>query len=108
MSDAEKHNEKMKSQKEHIDASIESADQEKGIVLVLTGNGKGKSSSAFGMVARALGHKKKVFVGQFVKGKSDTGEEAFLRQHTTWLVLGGGFTWDTQSYEKDILLSAWL
>jgi len=61
-----------------IDAAIEQANQEKGLLLVLTGNGKGKSSSAFGMMARALGYGMKVGVAQFIKGRSDTGEEAFF------------------------------
>jgi cob(I)alamin adenosyltransferase len=73
-------------------------------LLVLTGNGKGKSSSAFGMMARALGHGMRVGVAQFIKGRSDTGEEAFFNRqdNVTWHVLGEGFTWDTQNLEKDI------
>ena len=87
-----------------IDAAIEKANQEKGLLLVLTGNGKGKSSSAFGMAARALGHGMKVGVAQFIKGRTDTGEEAFFRacQNMEWHVLGEGFTWDTQDRERDI------
>lgn len=87
-----------------IDAAIERANQEKGLLLVLTGNGKGKSSSAFGMVARALGYGIKVGVAQFIKGRSDTGEEAFFRNqpNVEWHVLGEGFTWDTQDRERDI------
>jgi cob(I)alamin adenosyltransferase len=86
-----------------IDAAIEKANQEKGLLLVLTGNGKGKSSSAFGMVARALGYGMKVGVAQFIKGRSDTGEEAFFRSQpdVEWHVLGEGFTWDTQDRERD-------
>ena len=60
-----------------IDERIASAPNECGLLLVLTGNGKGKSSSAFGMVARSLGHSMRVGVAQFIKGRSDTGEEAF-------------------------------
>lgn len=87
-----------------IDAAIEKADKEKGLLLVLTGNGKGKSSSAFGMAARALGYGMKVGVAQFIKGRSDTGEEAFFRTqpNVEWHVLGEGFTWDTQDRERDI------
>ena len=87
-----------------IDAAIDKADQEKGLLLVLTGNGKGKSSSAFGMVARALGYGMRVGVAQFIKGRSDTGEEAFFRRQpgVEWHVLGEGFTWDTQDRERDI------
>lgn len=86
-----------------IDAAIARADQEKGLLLVLTGNGKGKSSSAFGMMARALGYGMKVGVAQFIKGRSDTGEEAFFRRqpNVEWHVLGEGFTWDTQDRERD-------
>jgi cob(I)alamin adenosyltransferase len=93
----------MERKKAVIDAHIAQANREKGLLLVLTGNGKGKSSSAFGMVARALGHGMKVGVAQFIKGRSDTGEEAFFRRQpdVTWLVLGEGFTWDTQDLERD-------
>lgn len=101
---SERHRDRMQRKKEVIDAAIASADQDKGLLLVLTGNGKGKSSSAFGMVARALGHSMQVGVAQFIKGRSDTGEEAFFRQQpgVVWHVLGEGFTWDTQNLERDI------
>jgi cob(I)alamin adenosyltransferase len=86
-----------------MDEKIAEADQDTGVLLILTGNGKGKSSSAFGMVARALGHGMKVGVVQFIKGRTDTGEEAFFAQHpnVTWHVMGDGFTWDTQNREAD-------
>jgi cob(I)alamin adenosyltransferase len=74
-----RHTTRMVRKKAVIDAAIEQANQEKGLLLVLTGNGKGKSSSAFGMMARALGYGMKVGVAQFIKGRSDTGEEAFFR-----------------------------
>jgi cob(I)alamin adenosyltransferase len=101
---AERHAARMAKKKVVIDANIASADKEKGLLLVLTGNGKGKSSSAFGMVARALGHGMNVGVAQFIKGRSDTGEEAFLGKQpgVEWHVLGEGFTWDTQNLERDI------
>jgi len=94
----------MQRKKQVIDAAIEKADQSKGLLLVLTGNGKGKSSSAFGMIARALGHQMRVAVAQFIKGRSDTGEEAFFRDHPNvqWHVLGEGFTWETQNLQRDI------
>ncbi|MBM4190428.1 MAG: cob(I)yrinic acid a,c-diamide adenosyltransferase [Betaproteobacteria bacterium] len=100
----ERHAARMARKKAVIDAAIARADQEKGLLLVLTGNGKGKSSSAFGMVARALGHGMKVGVAQFIKSRSDTGEEAFLGKQpgVEWHVLGEGFTWDTQNLERDI------
>jgi len=99
----QKHLSKMERKKQVVDAAIERADKDKGLLLLLTGNGKGKSSSAFGMVARALGHDMKVGVAQFIKGRSDTGEEAFFSQqeNVTWHVLGEGFTWDTQDLAHD-------
>lgn len=99
----QRHRERMQRKKAIVDASIARADQTKGLLLVLTGNGKGKSSSAFGMIARALGHGMRVGVAQFIKGRSDTGEEAFFRrqQDVIWHVLGEGFTWDTQNLERD-------
>jgi cob(I)alamin adenosyltransferase len=101
---AERHAARMAKKKAVIDAAIAGADKEKGLLLVLTGNGKGKSSSAFGMVARALGHGMRVGVAQFIKGRSDTGEEAFLGRQpgVEWHVLGEGFTWDTQNLARDI------
>lgn len=99
----QRHASRMQRKKEVVDAAIARADRDKGLLLVLTGNGKGKSSSAFGMVARALGHGMKVAVAQFIKGRSDTGEEAFFRkQGVEWQVLGEGFTWETQNLARDI------
>jgi len=79
-------------------------DPEKGLVLIHTGNGKGKSSSAFGVVIRALGWKQKVGVIQFIKGKWKTGERQFFDRlgDVTWHTMGEGFTWDTQDKERDI------
>ena len=97
-------NARMARKKAVIDAGIARATDERGLLLVLTGNGKGKSSSAFGMGARALGHGMKVGVAQFVKSRTDTGEEAFLSRQpgVEWQVLGDGFTWETQDRERDI------
>ena len=102
-----KHKKRMEKKKSIIDESISNADKDKGLLLVLTGNGKGKSSSAFGMIARALGHGMKVGVCQFIKSRTDTGEEAFFSQHKScdWHVLGDGFTWDTQDRDQDIATS---
>jgi len=99
----ERHRDRMQRKKAVIDASIDRADRDQGLLLVLTGNGKGKSSSAFGMVARALGHGMQVGVAQFIKGRSDTGEEEFFRLQpgVTWHVLGEGFTWETQNLARD-------
>ncbi len=100
----QRHQARMQRKKEVIDAAIEQADRDQGLLLILTGNGKGKSSSAFGMIARALGHGMRVGVAQFIKGRSDTGEETFFKRqdNVTWHVLGEGFTWDTQNLDKDI------
>ena len=94
---------RMQRKKVIVDEAIARADQSKGLLLILTGNGKGKSSSAFGMVARALGHGMRVGVAQFIKGRADTGEEAFFRrqENVIWHVLGEGFTWDTQNLVRD-------
>lgn len=108
----QRHKERMQRKKAAIDASIAQAKQDQGVFVLLTGNGKGKSSSAFGMVARALGHGMKVGVAQFIKSRTDTGEEAFFSQQAKvdWHVLGDGFTWDTQDRAQDIATSerGWL
>lgn len=103
----QRHAARMARKKALIDASIARADQKKGLLLVLTGNGKGKSSSAFGMVGRSLGHGMKVGVCQFLKSRTDTGEEAFFSRdpNVAWHVLGDGFTWETQNREQDIATS---
>jgi cob(I)alamin adenosyltransferase len=94
----------MQRQKACVDKAIAAATQERGLLLVLTGNGKGKSSSAFGMLARALGHGMRCGVVQFIKGSFSTGEEAFFRRfpEVTYHVMGDGFTWDTQDRRQDI------
>jgi cob(I)alamin adenosyltransferase len=108
MSDTEKsqrHQKRMKRHKEVVDDKIQQADKDKGLLLVITGNGKGKSSSGFGMVARALGHNMRVGVVQFIKGAYSTGEESFFRRFpddVEYHVMGDGFTWDTQNLEQDI------
>lgn len=100
---ADRHRARMQRKKEIVDAKIAAASTDRGVLLVLTGNGKGKSSSAFGMVARALGHGMNIGVAQFIKGRSDTGEEGFFRRHpgVHWHVLGDGFTWETQNLARD-------
>lgn len=108
MTDTEKslrHEKRMKRHKEVVDAKTEQADKDKGLLLVITGNGKGKSSSGFGMIARALGHDMKVGIVQFIKGAFSTGEESFFRRfpnEVEYHVMGDGFTWDTQNLEQDI------
>lgn len=97
------HEERMQKKKAVIDGKIDAAQEERGVLVVNTGNGKGKSSAAFGVVARALGHGLQVGVVQFVKGRSDTGEEAFFRRQpgVHWHVGGEGFTWETQDKDRD-------
>ncbi|MFN3716237.1 MAG: cob(I)yrinic acid a,c-diamide adenosyltransferase [Thiobacillus sp.] len=98
----QRHAARMARKKTVIDAVIAAATDERGLLLVITGNGKGKSTAAFGTVARALGHGMKVGVVQFIKSRTDTGEEAFLGKYAEWHVTGDGFTWDTQNREQDI------
>ncbi|KAF7600896.1 MAG: cob(I)yrinic acid a,c-diamide adenosyltransferase [Candidatus Dactylopiibacterium carminicum] len=106
MQDADRearHQARMARKKAIIDAHIAAADEERGLLLINTGNGKGKSSAAFGVLARALGHGMNCAVIQFIKSRSDTGEEAFFRDHprVKWHVMGDGFTWDTQNDAQD-------
>ena len=101
----DRHKARMQRKKALIDEKIAEAQDEYGLLLVHTGNGKGKSSSAFGMVARALGHGIKVGVVQFIKGAASTGEEAFFRRfldEVHYHVMGEGFTWETQDRQRDI------
>lgn len=101
----QRHETRMKRQKAIVDEQVQKADKDKGLLLVITGNGKGKSSSGFGMVARALGHDMKVGIVQFIKGAFSTGEESFFRRfpdEVAYHVMGDGFTWDTQNLEQDI------
>ena len=101
----QRHKERMQRKKEIVDSHIEAAKVERGVIVVTTGNGKGKSSSGFGMVARALGHGMKVGVVQFIKGALATGEERFYRRlpdELRYYVMGEGYTWNTQDRERDI------
>ena len=99
-----RHRARMQRKKAIVDGRIEAAQTERGVLLVLTGNGKGKSSSAFGMVARALGHGMQVGVVQYIKGRWQTGEERFYRRfaEVRYHVMGEGYTWETQDRERDI------
>ncbi len=100
-----KHKAAMAKQKARVDASIEAADDQRGVAILLTGNGKGKTSSAFGMVMRALGYGHKVGVVQFIKGEQLSGEEIYLREQcpqVDFYQMGTGFTWDTQDRSGDI------
>lgn len=102
--DPQRHAERMAIKQRIMNERIAQADKEQGLLLVLTGPGKGKSSSGFGMLARALGHGMKVGVVQFIKGSFSTGEEAFFRDlpNVEYHVMGEGYTWDTQNRERDI------
>ena len=105
MSETDDHKQKMQErQAKQRKRVAELKDPEKGLVLVHTGAGKGKSSSAFGVVVRALGWKQKVGVVQFIKGKWKTGERQFFDRlgEVTWHTMGEGFTWDTQDKDRDI------
>lgn len=101
---AARHRASMQRRKAAVDARVAAATQDRGVLLVLTGNGKGKSSSAFGMVARSLGHGMRVGVVQFIKGKYATGEKAFFRRfpEVSYHVMGEGFTWETQDRDRDV------
>lgn len=101
----ERHKERMVRLKEAHDARLAGATREKGLIIVNTGICKGKSSAAFGVVARALGHGMRVGIVQFIKGAIATGEAAFferLAPQVTMKTLGEGFTWDTQDRQRDI------
>ncbi len=105
MSDADSHKSDMqKLQAEQKRKTSEARDPDRGLVLVHTGDGKGKSSSAFGVIVRALGWGKRVGVVQFIKGKWITGERQFFDKlgGVDWHTMGDGFTWDTQDKDKDI------
>jgi len=98
------HKQRMQRKKAVVDAAIAKATERRGVVIVNTGNGKGKSSAAFGLVARALGHGLHVGIVQFIKGASSTGEEQFFCRfpEVHYYVMGEGFTWETQDRERDI------
>ncbi len=96
------HQKRQQKLKEQVDARIASATIDKGLLLVITGNGKGKSTAGFGVVARATGHGQKAAVVQFIKGGWDCGERNLLQQHgVPFAVMATGFTWDTQNRDTD-------
>jgi cob(I)alamin adenosyltransferase len=103
---------RMQRKKEHIDSRIEEANIDKGIIVLLTGNGKGKSSSAMGMICRALGYDMKVALVRFLKGEQQTGEDLFLDSNPNVVSahMESGFTWNTQDQELDKKLAneTWL
>ena len=106
---AQRHQERMQQRKDIVDAKIARATEDRGVVIVLTGDGNGKSSSGFGTALRCLGHGYKVAIVQFIKGTWECGEKNFLTesifrgQNATleYFVMGTGFTWETQNAEQD-------
>jgi len=94
---------RMQRKKSYIDSRIEAANIDKGIIVLLTGNGKGKSSSAMGMICRSLGYDMKVGIVRFLKGEQATGEDIFLKNHEniSTVIMETGFTWDTQDQDLD-------
>jgi cob(I)alamin adenosyltransferase len=101
----ERHHARMQRKKDVVDQKINAAKRDAGVLLVNSGNGKGKSSSALGMVMRTLGHGKKVGIVQFIKGAKVTGEELFLRRfpdEVSFYAMGEGYTWETQDRARDI------
>ncbi len=100
---SEKHQKRMQHLKEKVEQRIDEAQEERGILIVITGNGKGKSTSGFGTIARAVGHGLKASVVQFIKGTWACGERNLLENSgVKFHVMSTGFTWDTQDKEKDI------
>ncbi len=107
--DAARHRGKMARRKEVQDAEVASKTIEKGLLIVHTGPGKGKSTAAFGLVLRMVGHGRKTAVVQFVKGAWSTGERSVLERFgdlVTWHTMGEGFTWETQDKARDIAACA--
>ncbi|MBM7059488.1 cob(I)yrinic acid a,c-diamide adenosyltransferase [Pseudomonas sp. UL073] len=98
------HNERMQRKKAVVDAGIERAQIERGVVVLITGNGKGKSTSAFGTLYRALGHGQRAGAVQFIKGTQASGEVIYLQQHAPLVdyhAMATGFTWNTQDWDQD-------
>ena len=101
---ADKFNKTMATQKSNVDTAIQKADRDQSVLLLLTGDGKGKTTSGFGTIFRALGYGQKVAVVQFIKGTQASGEELLLKNsypHIPFYQMGTGFTWDTQNFEAD-------
>jgi cob(I)alamin adenosyltransferase len=102
MTDPETHRRQMEKLKKVMDAKVARAAGEKGLVIVHTGNGKGKTTAALGMLLRALGHGMKCAVVQFVKGDMATAEAHLRSPLLTWDRCGEGFTWNTQDRQRDL------
>ena len=112
-SDSDRHNAKMARKKQARDKIMSTKTDEKGLVIVHTGKGKGKSSAAFGMIFRCIAHQLPCAVVQFIKGGMDTGERNLVTAHfgdiCHFHTMGEGFTWETQDRERDIVAAtaAW-
>jgi cob(I)alamin adenosyltransferase len=107
--DDDRHRAKMAKRKAVQDAEVAAKTIEKGLLIVHTGAGKGKSTAAFGLLLRMLGHGRRCAVVQFIKGAWDTGERTALRafeSHLEWHTMGEGFTWETQDRARDIAACA--
>jgi len=113
LDDVERHNSKMAKKKLARDKIMASKTDQKGLIIVHTGKGKGKSTSAFGMIFRCIAHEMSCAVVQFIKGGMDTGERNLITAHFSdlcqFFTMGEGFTWETQDKERDIAAStaAW-
>ncbi|QBH96662.1 cob(I)yrinic acid a,c-diamide adenosyltransferase [Limnobaculum zhutongyuii] len=100
----QRHQQRQQKIKQQVDERIAAATQDRGLLLILTGNGKGKSTAAFGTVARAVGHGQQAAVIQFIKGTWECGERNLLSQHgVEFQVMSTGFTWETQNKASDTL-----
>ncbi|WP_315710822.1 cob(I)yrinic acid a,c-diamide adenosyltransferase [Brenneria uluponensis] len=98
----ERHQQRQQRLKEKVDARIATATQLRGIIMIFTGNGKGKTTAAFGTITRAVGHGLQAGVIQFIKGEWPNGEKNLLQQHgVEFQVMSTGFTWDTQNRQTD-------
>ncbi|EHK0943225.1 cob(I)yrinic acid a,c-diamide adenosyltransferase [Citrobacter farmeri] len=106
----DRHRQRQQKLKEQVDLRVAAATEQKGVLIVFTGNGKGKSTAAFGTATRAVGHGKTVGVAQFIKGQWDNGEYNTLHPlGVEFHIMGTGFTWETQNRESDIAaaLAVW-
>lgn len=104
MTDQSDYKLKMERLKASVDRRIEAAQEEKGLLIVYSGSGKGKTTAALGMTLRCIGHGMKVAVVQFIKGAIDTAEERALKSfgdRVVFLRMGEGYTWETQDRERD-------
>lgn len=102
--DADKHKQQAQKHKEAFERKLAAAQNEKGLLIVNTGTGKGKTTAALGMAVRVLGHGMKLGVVQFIKGAISTAERDFLGVHPlcTWKTIGDGYTWNTQNLDQDM------